>query len=43
LIRATAPGAVTTDQTRSFLRELDSMIEDLSKKAEDLLEIKITR
>jgi len=43
LIRATAPGAVTTDQTRSFLRELDSMIEDLSKKAEDLKEIKITR
>ena len=43
LIRATAPGAVTTDRTRSFLRELDSMIEDLSKKAEDLLEIKITR
>jgi predicted transcriptional regulator len=43
LIRATAPGAVTTNQTISFLRELDSMIEDLSKKAEDLLEIKIKR
>ncbi|GEM_PF-136150 len=43
LIRATAPGAVTTNQTISFLRELDSMIEDLSKKAEDLKEIKITR
>jgi hypothetical protein len=34
---------VTTNQTISFLRELDSMIEELSKKAEDLKEIKIAR
>ena len=43
LIRATAPGAVTTNQTVSFLKELDSMIEDLSRKAENLKMIKIAR
>ncbi len=43
LIRATAPGAVTTHQTVSFLKELDSMIEDLSKKADNLKMIKIAR
>ena len=43
LIKASAPGAVTTNQTRSFLKELDSMIEDLSKRAEDLKKIKIAR
>jgi len=43
LIRATAPGAVTTNQTVSFLKELDSMIEDLSRKADNLKKIKIAR
>ncbi|VVB72493.1 Uncharacterised protein [uncultured archaeon] len=43
LIKASAPGAVTTDQTRSFCSELDSMIEDLARRAEDLKKIKITR
>jgi len=43
LIKASAPGAVTTNQTRSFLKELDSMIGDLSKRAEDLKKIKIAR
>ncbi len=43
LIKASAPGAVTTDNTRPFLRELDAMIEDLAKRAEDLLKIKIER
>jgi predicted transcriptional regulator len=41
LIAASAPGAVTTDQTRPFLHELDSMIEDLAKKTQDLKKIKI--
>ncbi len=41
LIKATAPGATTTQQTRQFLKELDSMIEELSKRAEELKEIKI--
>lgn len=43
LIKASAPGAVTTDNTRPFLRELDAMIEDLAKRTEDLLKIKIER
>ena len=43
LIKASAPGAVTTDNTRSFLRELDAMIEDLAKRAEDLKKIKIEK
>jgi predicted transcriptional regulator len=41
LIKASAPGAVTTDNTRPFLQELDAMIEDLAKRAEDLKNIKI--
>jgi predicted transcriptional regulator len=41
LIAASAPGAVTTDQTKPFLLELDSMIEDLAKKTQDLKKIKI--
>ncbi|MHC1687414.1 MAG: winged helix-turn-helix transcriptional regulator [Methanothrix sp.] len=41
LIKASAPGAVTTGNTRPFLRELDAMIEDLAKRAEDLKNIKI--
>jgi predicted transcriptional regulator len=43
LIRASAPGAVTTDHTGPFLQKLDSMIEDLAGKAEDLKKIHITR
>jgi len=41
LIAASAPGAVTTDQTRLFLLELDSTIEDLAKKTQDLKRIRI--
>jgi predicted transcriptional regulator len=43
LIKASAPGAVTTDQTRSFCEGLNCMIEDLVKRAEDLKKIKIAR
>ncbi len=43
LIRASAPGAVTTERTRPFLQELDSMIEDLARRAEGLKQIKIAR
>ncbi len=43
LIKASAPGAVTTEETQSFLKELDGMIEDLAKRTEDLLKIKIAR
>jgi predicted transcriptional regulator len=43
LIKASAPGAVTTEETESFLKELDGMIEDLAKRTEDLLKIKIAR
>ncbi|MGB4523772.1 MAG: winged helix-turn-helix transcriptional regulator [Methanothrix sp.] len=43
LIKATAPGATTTQQTGQFLKELDSMIEELSKRAGELREIKIAR
>lgn len=43
LIKATAPGAATTGRTRPFLAELDSLIEDLAKRAEDLKKIKIKR
>lgn len=43
LIRATAPGAATTEHTRPFLAELDSLIEDLARRAEDLKKIKIER
>jgi predicted transcriptional regulator len=43
LIKASAPGAVTTDHTRPFLQELDAMIEDLAKRAEELKMIKIER
>ena len=43
LIKASAPGAVTTGETQSFLKELDSMIENLAKRTEDLLKIKIAR
>ena len=43
LIKASAPGAVTTDRIGPFLQELDSMIEDLAGKAEDLKKIQIAR
>jgi predicted transcriptional regulator len=43
LIKASAPGAVTTVETQSFLKELDGMIENLAKGAEDLKKIKIAR
>jgi len=43
LIKATSPGAVTTDLTRPFLKELDSLIENLAKRAEDLKKVKIAR
>ena len=43
LIKASAPGAVTTDETKSFLKELNGMIGDLAKRAEDLKKIKIVR
>ncbi len=43
LIAATAPGAVTTEKTRPFLSDLDSMIEDLVNGASNLKKIKIGR
>jgi predicted transcriptional regulator len=43
LIAASAPGAITTEHTRPFLDELDSMIERLVADATDLKEIKIAR
>lgn len=43
LIRASSPGAVTTERTGPFLSQLESMIQDLIKIAEDLKRIKITR
>ncbi len=43
LIAASAPGAVTTERTRPFLDELDSMIGKLVKDATDLKNIKIAR
>ena len=43
LIKASAPGAVTTEQTTPFLSELDSMIGDLAQRAENLKTIKMAR
>src|SRR5512136_277532 len=43
LIKASAPGAVTTERTKPFISELDSMIEDLARRAEELKKIKIER
>lgn len=43
LIAASAPGAITTDRTKPFLEELDSMIEQIVADAADLKEIKIAR
>jgi predicted transcriptional regulator len=36
LIAASAPGAVTTENTKPFLEEIDSMIEGLVEMASDL-------
>ncbi len=43
LIAASAPGAITTEHTKPFLDELDSLIEKLVEDAEDLKKIKIAR
>ncbi|HNX39406.1 MAG TPA: winged helix-turn-helix transcriptional regulator [Methanothrix sp.] len=43
LIKASAPGAVTTEDTAAFLQDLEGMIENLSKRAEDLKKIKIIK
>ena len=43
LIKASAPGAVTTEQTVLFLEELEGMIEDLSRRSEELKKIKVER
>lgn len=41
LIAASAPGAVTTEHTRPFLDQLDSMIEKIVEDAVELKKIKI--
>lgn len=43
LIKASAPGAVTTEHTDLFLEKLEGMIEDLSSRSEELKKIKIER
>ena len=43
LIKASAPGAVTTEHTGQFLEELEGMIEDLSRRSDELKKIKIER
>ncbi len=43
LIKASAPGAVTTEHTGLFLEKLEGMIEDLSRRSEELKKIKIER
>ncbi len=43
LIAASAPGAITTERTKPFLDELDTMIERIVADATDLKEIKIVR
>ena len=43
LIAASAPGAITTERTKPFLDELDSLIEKLVADATDLKKIKIAR
>ena len=43
LINAAPPGATTPHETGPFLKELDSMIEELSKRADELKKIKIAR
>ncbi len=41
LITATAPGAVTTEKTRPFLRDLDSMIDEIVNEVSNLKKINI--
>jgi predicted transcriptional regulator len=43
LIAASAPGAVTTERTESFLRDLDISIDRLQDMARGLKEVKIER
>lgn len=43
LIAASAPGAVTTERTESFLRDLDISIDRLEDMARGLKEVKIER
>jgi len=43
LIAASAPGAITTQRTKPFLDDLDSLIEKLVADATDLKNIKIAR
>ncbi len=43
LIAASAPGAITTQRTKPFLDDLDSLIEKLVADATDLKKIKIAR
>lgn len=43
LIAASAPGAVTTERTEAFLRDLDFSIDRLQDMARGLKEVKIER
>ncbi|MDM7912463.1 MAG: transcriptional regulator [Methanotrichaceae archaeon] len=43
LIAASAPGAITTEHTKPFLDDLDSLIEKIVADAADLKKIKIAR
>ena len=43
LIAASAPGAVTTERTGAFLKDLDLAIDQLQEMAKGLKEIKIER
>lgn len=43
LIAASAPGAVTTERTSPFLKELDAMIEKLIEGTSSLRKIKFSR
>jgi predicted transcriptional regulator len=43
LIAASAPGAITTEHTKPFLDDLDSLIEKIVADAADLKKIKIER
>ena len=43
LIAASAPGAVTTERTETFLRDLDLEIDQLQEMVKGLKEVKIER
>lgn len=43
LIAASAPGAVTTENTKPFLEEIDSMIEKLVEMAMDLKKVRANK